>query len=296
MHTHAVAVTHIWSGFSCTNLPSNTLYKLAHTRRHTHTRTSWPWLSVVSRSADTWKDTLERGPFHSNSAQQHLARTRCFTPTVVKGMRVLNSMAAHSSLPTEWGKKSLSWTQHSIGWTLTHTPKQSLTRRPLRVRDLKFEWKNKWELAMSVKYFWLCSDGSHSKRWSSAATTEWTHEKSQCTHTDKETKIQCLSKLLGPPRNCQNSFGAPWNNLQQSATIYWRDEQLCFKGYSLFWCFGDGEGHCLSPCSDRHEHCVKKCSPLTHLNETFALASLALQSADKYSHKRKNKIKTKHEQ
>ena len=134
MHTHAVAVTHTWSGFSCTNLPGNRLYKqgtLAHTCRHmrarththTHTHTSWPWLSVVSRSADTWKDTLERGPFHSNSARQHLARTQRFTPTVVKGMRVLNSTAAHSSPPAEWGKKSLSWTQHSTGCTLTHTPK-----------------------------------------------------------------------------------------------------------------------------------------------------------------------------
>lgn len=185
MHTHAVAVTHTWSGFSCTNLPSNILYKqgtLAHTCRLKHT--SWPWLSIVSRSADTWKDTLERGPFHSNSSQQHLARTLSFTPTVVKGMRVLNTMVAHTSLPTEWGKKSLSWTQHCTGCTLTHTPKHSLTRHPLWVRDLKFEWKNKWELAMSVKYFWLCSDGSHSKRWSSAATTEWTHENSQYTHTD----------------------------------------------------------------------------------------------------------------
>lgn len=130
---------------------------MTHKNTGRHTNTSRLWLSVVSRSADTWKDTLERGPFHGNSAQRHLARTRCFTSTVVKGTRVLISMAAHSPLPNEWRKKSLSWTQHSTGCTLTHTPKQSLTRRLPRVRDLKFEWKNKRELAMSVKYLWVCT-------------------------------------------------------------------------------------------------------------------------------------------
>lgn len=166
MHPHAVAVTHTWSGFRSTNLPSNTLYKQAHwptdAGTHTHKHTSWPCLSVVSRSADTWKDTLERSPFHSNSAGQHLARTRWLSPTVVKGMRVLNSTAAHSSLPTEWEKKSLSWAQYSTGCTLqsTHSPVVHYG-----VRDLKFEWTSKWELLMSVKYFWLYSDGSHSKCW-----------------------------------------------------------------------------------------------------------------------------------
>lgn len=103
MHAHAVAVTHNWSVFSSANLPSNTLY---HQTALAHMHTIWPWLSVVSRSADTWKDILERGPFHSNSAQQHLAETRCFTPTVVKGMRVLNSMAAHSSLLPSGGRRA----------------------------------------------------------------------------------------------------------------------------------------------------------------------------------------------
>lgn len=173
-----------------TSWPTHTgTHTLTLTLSLTNSLTHWPWLSVVSRSADTWKDALERGPFHSNSAQQHLAQTQCFTTTVVKGMRVLNSMAAHSSLPTEWGKKSLSWTQHSNVWTLTHTPKQSLTRRPLWVRDLKFEWKNKWELEMSVKYFWLCSNSSHSKCWSSAAATERTHEKSQRTKTGDQNSV-----------------------------------------------------------------------------------------------------------
>lgn len=166
MHPHAEAVTHTWSGFRSTNLPSNTLYKQAHwpthAGTHTHKHTSWPCLSVVSRSADTWKDTLERSPFHSNSAGQHLARTQWLSPTVVKGMRVLNSTAAHSSLPTEWEKKSLSWAQYSTGCTLqsTHSPVVHYG-----VRDLKFEWTSKWELLMSVKYFWLYSDGSHSKCW-----------------------------------------------------------------------------------------------------------------------------------
>ena len=97
-----------------------------HADTLTNTHTIWQWLSVVSRSADTWKDTLERGPFHSNSARQHLARTRWLTPTVVKGMRVLNSTAAHSALPAEWGEEE-SFMDTALHRLHTHTHSKALT-------------------------------------------------------------------------------------------------------------------------------------------------------------------------
>lgn len=182
MHTHAVAAIHTWS-VSAAQTFLATYYTRQYTgshmqTAHTYTHASWPWLSIVSRSRDTWKDTLERGPFHSNSAQQHLVRTRWLSHTVVKGMRVLNSTAAHSSLPRWVGERrvfhghSTPPAAHSHTLQSTHSPVVHYG-----VRDFKFEWTSKWELAMSVKYFWLYSDGSHSKCWNSAAATERPHEK-----------------------------------------------------------------------------------------------------------------------
>lgn len=80
-----------------------------------------------------------------------------------------------------------------------HAHSRALTHPSSAVecRDLKFEWTNKWELAMSVKYFWLYSDGSHSKCWNSAATTEWTHAtNAQHTHTDGSVLLGVNSTRL----------------------------------------------------------------------------------------------------
>lgn len=154
---------------------------------HTHTHTSWPWLSIVSRSGDTWKDTLERGPFHSNSAQQHLVQTRWLSHTVVKGMRVLNSTAAHSSLPNEWGEEE-SFMDTALHWLHTHTRSKALTHpsttMECEISNLSERASGNW---MSVKYFWLYSDGSHSKCWKSAATTKWAHEKRSIYTQEKAT-------------------------------------------------------------------------------------------------------------
>lgn len=213
MHTHAVAVTHTWSGFSGTNLPGNALYKRVHwpthvdIHMHTHTHASWLWLSVVSCSADTWKDTLERGPFHSNSAQQHLAWTQWLSRTVVKGMRVLNSTAAHSSLPAKWGWRrvfhghSTPPAAHSRALQSTHSPVVHCG-----VRDLQFEWTSKWELAMRVKYRWLHSDGSHSERRKISCRNRESTCKMLSAHVqvgDKWTEKPALSVLV--------SCWAPWH-------------------------------------------------------------------------------------
>lgn len=108
-----------------------THYTREHIGPHMHIRAhpGWPWLSIVSRSGDTWKDTLERGPFHSNSAQQHLERTRWLSHTVVKGMRVLNSTAAHSSLLDEWGREE-SFMDTALHRLHTHTLSKALTHPP----------------------------------------------------------------------------------------------------------------------------------------------------------------------
>lgn len=101
-------------------------------------------------------------------------------------------------------KKSLSWTQHSTGCTLTHTLKHSLTRRPLWSARSQI-WVNE---QVGIGWVWNISDYIqmvHTQNAETQLPQQNEHMKNaQYTHRNGwqikgKSNIKSAIKLLAPP-------------------------------------------------------------------------------------------------